>query len=74
MVPLFSIILLIVVLKAMDIHPVLGVFIGVIGLICLVEISKKGKAKWTNALADIGILSMFLCAGVAIFQIAYSFF
>lgn len=72
MVPIFSIILLIVVLKAMDANPVLGVFIGAIGLLFLVELTKKSKTNWTDTLADFGVLSMFICAGIGIFQVAYS--
>lgn len=58
----------------MDTNPVLGVFIGVIGLIWLVDITKKSKTKWTDTLADLGVLSMFICAGIGIFQITYSLF
>jgi hypothetical protein len=74
MVPLVSIMLIIIVLKVMDTHPVLGVFIAVIGWLILIEVSKKSKAKWTDTFCDIGVLCMFVAGVIGVVQIAYSIF
>lgn len=74
MLPLIFIILLLVVLKIMESEPVLGVFVAVMGWLILVEVYKSKKHSWSNTLADLGVLAIVICSGIAIFQLIFSVF